>query len=94
MAKDGDRIISEMFQILPARSRYPHYYKVICEPMDLKTIGTKIQVNEYTGVDEMVRDLNLMINNAKTFNEPGSQIYRVRTLNDVSSVHFPRSDPF
>lgn len=78
MAKEGDRIISEMFKVLPSRTRYPEYYNVIQNPMDLKTIASKIQNNAYTGLDEMFADLNLMISNAKHFNEPGSQIYKVR----------------
>ena len=45
--------------------------------MDLKTIAGKIQRGDYSGLDEMVRDLQLMCANAKTFNEPGSDIYRV-----------------
>ena len=45
--------------------------------MDLKTIAGKIQRGDYSALDEMVRDLQLMCANAKTFNEPGSDIYRV-----------------
>ena len=56
---------------------YPDYYDVIKEPMDLKTVAQKIQRNEYTGIDDMVKDLHLMVANAKFFNEPGSEVYKV-----------------
>ena len=45
--------------------------------MDLKTVAQKIQRNEYTGLDDMVKDLHLMVANAKFFNEPGSEVYKV-----------------
>ena len=40
-------------------------------------MAQKIQSNAYTSLDEMVKDLNLIVTNAKTFNEPGSQVYKV-----------------
>ena len=46
----------------------------------MKTIAQKIQRSDYSSLDEMVKDLQLMCANAKTFNEPGSDIYRVSCL--------------
>ena len=48
--------------------------------MDLRRIAIKIQTNSYTSLDDLVKDLLLMVQNAKTFNEPGSQIYKVTTV--------------
>lgn len=56
--------------------RYPEYYKVITDPIDLKTIATKIRDVDYTNLTELEDDLLLMVKNAQAFNEPGSQIYR------------------
>lgn len=56
---------------------YPEYYKVIKDPIDLKMIAEKIQGSQYGSLDELERDLLLMVKNAKSFNEPGSQIYKV-----------------
>ncbi|XP_074645019.1 protein polybromo-1-like isoform X2 [Tubulanus polymorphus] len=75
-AKDGDRNISDPFQLLPPRSRYPEYYDMIKEPIDLKMIAMKIQDHQYNSVDEVEKDLLLMCRNARTFNEPGSLIYK------------------
>ncbi|CAL1527080.1 unnamed protein product [Lymnaea stagnalis] len=74
--KDGDRDISQAFQLLPQRSKYPQYYEVIKQPIDLKKIATKIQELKYTSLDALEKDLLLMVKNAKTFNEPKSLIYR------------------
>ncbi|XP_064474413.1 protein polybromo-1-like isoform X2 [Ornithodoros turicata] len=73
------RCISSMFQLLPSRTLYPEYYKIITEPIDLKLIATKIQDSAYTNLGELEKDLMLLIRNAKTFNEPGSQIYKDAT---------------
>lgn len=56
--------------------RYPKYYEVIDNPIDLRTIAIKIQQSKYTSLNEMEKDLLLMTRNACTFNEPGSQIYK------------------
>ncbi|XP_054712195.1 LOW QUALITY PROTEIN: protein polybromo-1-like [Uloborus diversus] len=70
------RALSTMFQLLPSRTLYPEYYKVITNPVDLKMIATKIQNNDYRSLCDMEKDLLHMIKNAKAFNEPGSQIYK------------------
>ncbi|XP_035825265.1 protein polybromo-1 isoform X1 [Aplysia californica] len=74
--RDGDRDISQAFQLLPQKSKYPQYYDVIKNPIDLKMIATKIQESKYTSLDDLERDLLLMVKNAKAFNEPKSLIYR------------------
>ncbi|KAK3800671.1 hypothetical protein RRG08_003077 [Elysia crispata] len=74
--KDGDRDISQAFQLLPQRSKYPQYYEVIQNPIDLKMIATKIQQSQFKSLDDLERDLLLMVKNARTFNEPKSLIYR------------------
>ena len=40
-------------------------------------IATKIRDGEYNGTNGLEDDLNLMCKNAQSFNEPGSQIYKV-----------------
>ena len=46
-------------------------------------IGTKIQNHEYPTLDDMEDDLLLMISNARKYNHPKSQIYKVK--NDVGA---------
>eukprot|EP00105_Crassostrea_gigas_P034204 XP_019918352.1 PREDICTED: protein polybromo-1-like isoform X16 [Crassostrea gigas] len=75
-ARDGDRDISLVFQLLPQRSKYPEYYKIIKNPIDMKMIAQKIQGNMYNTLNEIERDFFLMVKNARTFNEPKSVIYK------------------
>ena len=73
---DSSRLLNTVFQLLPSRKRYPEYYELIQDPMDLKTIAERIQTNKYKEISDMERDLQLLFSNARTFNEPGSQIYK------------------
>jgi len=57
--------------------KYVDYYQVIPEPIDLRTIAQKIQSQTYQSLDDMLKDLTLMIQNAKYFNKPSSLIYKV-----------------
>ena len=50
---------------------------MIKEPIDLKMIAKKVQDCEYKTLEDMDRDVSLMMSNAKTFNEPKSLIYKV-----------------
>lgn len=78
------------FQLLPSKKKYPEYYEVIENPIDLKTIAIKIQNNEYASLNEMEKDLTLMTKNACLFNEPGSQIYKnAKALKKVSLTYYP-----
>lgn len=72
----GDRPMYPIFQLLPSKKIYPDYYDVIEHPIDLRLIATKIQMNAYSSLVEMERDLLQMTKNACLFNEPGSQIYK------------------
>ena len=54
-----------MFRLLPSQKRYPEYYKVIDNPMDLKTIATKITENKYANLTELEDDISLMCKNAQ-----------------------------
>ena len=74
-SEDG-RQLSSMFELLPSKTSYPDYYEIITDPIDLKMIASKIQQNEYPSLNELDNDLQLMIRNAKTYNAPGSQIYK------------------
>ncbi|XP_070557674.1 protein polybromo-1-like isoform X3 [Ptychodera flava] len=70
------RYTSLLFRKLPARSAYPEYYDVINNPIDMKIIAKKIKNEQYSSLHGLEKDLLLMVKNAKTFNEPGSQVYK------------------
>jgi protein polybromo-1 len=75
-ATDNDgRVISELFMKRPSAKLYPEYYIVIKSPIDFKEIYSKIKNDLYKTLLEMMDDVELLVNNAITFNEEYSQIH-------------------
>uniref|UniRef100_A0A4W5KPP7 Protein polybromo-1 n=1 Tax=Hucho hucho TaxID=62062 RepID=A0A4W5KPP7_9TELE len=82
------RVISELFQKLPSKMHYPDYYAVIKEPIDLRAIAQRIQIGYYKSVTAMAKDVELLAKNAKTYNEPGSQVFK--DANTIKKVFIQR----
>uniref|UniRef100_A0A672IFE6 Protein polybromo-1 n=1 Tax=Salarias fasciatus TaxID=181472 RepID=A0A672IFE6_SALFA len=82
------RLVSELFQKLPSKVHYPDYYAIIKEPIDLRTIAQRIQIGFYKSVSAMAKDIDLMAKNAKTYNEPGSQVFK--DANTIKKVFIQR----
>uniref|UniRef100_A0A671SC50 Protein polybromo-1 n=1 Tax=Sinocyclocheilus anshuiensis TaxID=1608454 RepID=A0A671SC50_9TELE len=70
------RRLSTVFQRLPSRSELPDYYAAIKRPIDMERIRSYMVQGRYQDVDSLAEDLILMFNNACTYNEPESLIYR------------------
>ncbi|KAJ8378965.1 hypothetical protein AAFF_G00232590 [Aldrovandia affinis] len=70
------RVVSELFQKLPSKVHYPDYYAIIKEPIDLRAVAQRIQIGYYKSVSAMAKDVDLLTKNAKTYNEPGSQVFK------------------
>lgn len=70
------RRLSTIFLRLPSRAELPDYYIAIKKPVDMEKIKSHMLGNKYQDVDALVEDLVLMFNNACTYNEPESLIYR------------------
>lgn len=68
------RRLCELFMVKPSKKDYPDYYKVILEPMDLKTIEHNIRIERYTTEEALMDDMRLMFRNARHYNEEGSQV--------------------
>ncbi|KAL0181707.1 hypothetical protein M9458_024113, partial [Cirrhinus mrigala] len=67
------RRLCDLFMVKPSKKDYPDYYKIILEPMDLRTIDHNIRSDRYPGEDAMMEDMKLMFRNARHYNEEGSQ---------------------
>ncbi|OCH90063.1 hypothetical protein OBBRIDRAFT_793679 [Obba rivulosa] len=59
----------------PVRDRAPSYFDTIKNPMDLSTMGAKLESGQYKERLDFKADFHLMINNAKTYNVPGSFVH-------------------
>ncbi|RAL08414.1 putative RSC complex subunit (RSC1) [Aspergillus homomorphus CBS 101889] len=64
------------FERLPDKAMYPDYYIEIKEPIAIDMIKRKSKRKKYNSVDHFMRDMELMFNNAKAYNQPESQIYK------------------
>jgi len=70
------RLLCEPFMRLPSKRSYPDYYNVIKKPISLLKIKTKISNHFYTSLDSLEKDLDLVFNNAKLYNEDTSLLYK------------------
>lgn len=69
------RPISEAFLTLPPRHELPEYYDQIKLPIAIDTIEAKLRRGAYPTVTTVESDVKRMIQNAKDFNMPKSEIY-------------------
>ncbi|KAH8661427.1 hypothetical protein BGZ60DRAFT_380901 [Tricladium varicosporioides] len=63
------------FEKLPDKSVMPEYYQDIKNPIAMDLIKRKAKRKKYQSVDAVLKDLDLMFENAKSYNLEGSQIY-------------------
>lgn len=68
------RRLCDLFMVKPSKKDYPDYYKIIQEPMDLRTIEHNIRTERYNNEDALMDDMKLMFRNARHYNEEGSQV--------------------
>ncbi|XP_045448768.1 transcription initiation factor TFIID subunit 1 [Melitaea cinxia] len=52
------------------------YYNVIKKPIDMETIGKKIQAHKYHSREEFLRDIQLLVDNCRAYNGINSQFTR------------------
>ena len=70
------RRLSTIFLRLPSRAELPDYYITIKKPIDMEKVKSHMMANKYQDVDSLVEDFVMMFNNACTYNEPESLIYK------------------
>lgn len=59
------------------RAEVPDYYQVIKDPMCWTAIDTKLEKNEYRRLEDFIRDINLVLDNAMAYNSPETQYHRI-----------------
>ncbi|XP_047024266.1 transcription initiation factor TFIID subunit 1 isoform X1 [Helicoverpa zea] len=52
------------------------YYNVIKKPIDMETMGKKIQAHKYHSRNDFLRDIQLLVDNCRAYNGPNSQFTR------------------
>ncbi|KAL8949070.1 MAG: hypothetical protein Q9222_004795 [Ikaeria aurantiellina] len=68
-------IIDPFIKLVP-KNQYPDYYMIIKQPISMDIIKKKINKEEYSTLREFRNDVGLLCNNARTYNEDGSVIYK------------------
>ncbi|KAK9727973.1 hypothetical protein K7432_001425 [Basidiobolus ranarum] len=69
------RFCADMFIELPSREEYPEYYEVTEKPMAFSIIQRRIKKG-YNSFEAFDRDVRLVFDNALSFNEKRSQVYK------------------
>ncbi|ODQ81569.1 hypothetical protein BABINDRAFT_159844 [Babjeviella inositovora NRRL Y-12698] len=69
-------IISDAFLDVPSKEAYPDYHSVIAQPRAFNYVRAKIAADEYTSLRAFEEDLELMWQNAKSYNADDSIIFR------------------
>lgn len=64
------------FERLPDKTSTPEYFSAIKNPIALDLIKRKAKRKKYQNVDQALKDLDLMFENAKQYNEEDSQLYK------------------
>lgn len=64
------------FEKLPDKAAMPEYYQDIKNPIAMDLIKRKAKRKKYQSVDQVMKDLELLFENAKAYNLEDSQIYR------------------
>ncbi|KAH3682558.1 hypothetical protein WICPIJ_006470 [Wickerhamomyces pijperi] len=79
LKKERDRnnnLVTSFFEKLPDKRDFPEYFNVIASPISLDEIRKKIKQRKYKDVIGFIEDINLMLGNAKVFNEDTSPVYQ------------------
>ncbi|KAF2148858.1 Bromodomain-containing protein [Myriangium duriaei CBS 260.36] len=72
---DGQALILN-FERLPDKQAMPEYYRQINNPVAYDVLKRKYKRKKYSSLDAFMKDVSLMFENAKQYNEDDSEIYK------------------
>jgi chromatin structure-remodeling complex subunit RSC1/2 len=70
------QLMIRSFDRLPDKAAMPDYYVEIKQPMAYDQLKRKVKRKKYKTLEDFMADVNLMFNNAKSYNQDESQIYK------------------
>ncbi|KFY06624.1 hypothetical protein V492_07895 [Pseudogymnoascus sp. VKM F-4246] len=73
--EDTKRAVIGPFMVLPPKKVFPDYYELIAKPIAMKQIDTKIKKEDYSSLNDLYKDIELLCNNARQYNEDGSFLF-------------------
>lgn len=73
--KEDGTMLCDTFVRAPKRRQEPSYYDIVSSPMDLIRVQQKLKTDAYEDIDDLTSDIELLVNNAKSFYKPDSAEY-------------------
>lgn len=73
--ESGKRLLIGPFISLPNKKEFFDYYGIIKNPIAMKLVDAKIKKEQYSSLNELKADIQLMCNNARHYNEDGSMLF-------------------
>ncbi|TKA24239.1 hypothetical protein B0A50_06003 [Salinomyces thailandicus] len=80
----GELMIRD-FDRLPDKAAMPEYYAEVKHPMAYDLLKRKVKRKKYRTVEDFMADMNLMFDNAKSYNTDDSALYKHATLLQVEA---------
>lgn len=75
--KNADSVVLiEPFEKLPDRASIPDYYQTITNPIAIDSVKKNMKRKKYRSVEQAMSDIDLMFENAKTYNEDDSKLHQ------------------
>ncbi|KAF2258533.1 hypothetical protein CC78DRAFT_572430 [Lojkania enalia] len=71
-----NKLMVSAFERIPDKQLMPEYHAEIKSPMAMDLLKRKLKRKKYNSVDHFMQDVELMFENAKTYNEDDSQVYQ------------------
>ncbi|KAF2838527.1 chromatin structure-remodeling complex protein rsc1 [Patellaria atrata CBS 101060] len=71
-----NQLMISSFERVPDKAAMPEYYAEIKTPMAMDVLKKKLKRKKYQSVDQFMKDVEQMFENAKTYNQDESQIYK------------------
>ncbi len=71
-----NQLMVSSFERVPDKAAMPEYFTEIKQPMAMDILKRKLKRKKYQAVDQFMKDVELMFENAKQYNEDESQIYK------------------
>lgn len=86
----GRDLIGPFLELVP-RAEWKDYYDLIKKPIAMKQIEAKINKKQYQTPRQFMADITLMCNNARTYNQDGSQLFADADTIEVSCADLLRN---
>ncbi|KAH8904047.1 hypothetical protein BR93DRAFT_883993 [Coniochaeta sp. PMI_546] len=82
-----------MVPVDPVALQIPNYYKIIKKPMDLQTMGEKLNHGQYNNAREFERDFQQIVKNAVMFNGPDHVVtHCAQQLDEIFKEEWAKKD--